>query len=66
MMLLVAVAGGHVIPGDERRSEEQVREEITELMFAALTNLDQEIRRIMKEAGLSLEEEEWLEEMPDA
>lgn len=55
-----------MVPGDERRSEEQIREEITKLMFAALTNLDREIRRIMKETGLSLEEEEWLEEMPDS
>lgn len=52
--------------GDEHRSEEQIREEITGLMFAALTNLDRDIHRIIKETDLSREEDEWLEEMPDS
>lgn len=54
-----------IVTGDERRSEKQIHEQITKQMFAAVIHLDKDIHRIMMESGLSWEEDEWLEEMPE-
>ncbi len=47
---------------DEDGRQDEIHDQIAASMFAALLDLDKQIRKIMTEAGLSEEDDEWIEE----
>lgn len=51
-----------LIPGDERQRDEEIREQIAETMFAALLELDREIRKVMGDDYSFDETDSWSED----
>jgi hypothetical protein len=47
---------------DEDGCQDEIRDQIAASMFAALLDLDKQIRKIMTEGGLAEEDDEWIEE----
>jgi len=47
--------------GEDRQADE-IEDQIASSMFTALLNLDRQIRKIVAEAGLFDEEDEWIED----
>ena len=46
----------------ENRQADEIEDQIAASMFTVLLNLDRQIRKIVAEAGLFDEEDEWIED----
>lgn len=46
----------------ENQQADEIEDQIAASMFAVLLNLDRQVRDIMAEAGISDEEDEWIED----
>jgi hypothetical protein len=49
---------------DEHGRDDEIHDQIAGSMFSVLLNFDKQIRSIMAEAGLSDEDDEWIEDSP--
>lgn len=49
---------------DEHGRDDEIHDQIAGSMFSVLLNFDKQILKIMVEAGLTDEEDEWIEDNP--